>query len=156
MVYLVVFSYKPLSYKKKRVLQIRGTSTFLEKLDPGTIDISQLFATKIKTKVYEINSPWGSYNLTINTTITKGSTEWEIPNRQWLKDNGWIRPHADDGAPMFVKSIQLYAPYIYNQEHGQSYYVTTSFKVRSSLSSFYGSRIHTCLINFISTNNFLL
>lgn len=59
--------------------------------------------------------------------VVRGTTDFEIPDRKWLTDNGWVSGN-DDGSPLFVKSIQLYVP---TKSTGQkfSYSVRTSFKV---------------------------
>ena len=71
--------------------------------------------------------------------MTRGSTEFEIPDRQWLKTNGWIQSDLDDNEPIFLESIQLFLPSDSKQKF--TYAVDTKFEVSPYRTTFLRTKL---------------
>ena len=63
-----------------------------EKLPDGTLDLSILF-----------------------DTITAPSVPFQIPNTQWLVDNGWLDEAEADNGPFYLKRFELFLPAWYGK-----------------------------------------
>ena len=63
---------------------------FVLDIPPGTIDLTSLYSD--------------------DGTRTKGSSDFQIPDKEWLIKHGWLDEDEDDGNPFFLRYLEIFVP----------------------------------------------